>query len=57
MKGLGDSSAHWLFANLAIETGISPRELIALSPRMLWTIQRALESRAQESNRARKGRR
>jgi len=46
-----------LFANLAIQTGISPRELMRLSPRMLWTLQRALEARAQESNRRGRGRR
>ncbi len=42
---LGDSSAHWFIATLAIETGISPRELMRLDDRMLWTLQRALIAR------------
>ncbi len=55
IKGLGDSSAHWTIAMLACETHISPRELMELDPRMLWTMQRYLVSRAQQSQR--KGRR
>jgi hypothetical protein len=42
IKGLGDRSAHWFIAILACETGISPRELMRLEPRMLWTMQRYL---------------
>jgi hypothetical protein len=34
---------------LACETHISPRELMELDPRMLWTMQRYLVSRAQRS--------
>ena len=30
---------------MAIETGISPRELMDLDDRMLWTLQRALVNR------------
>lgn len=48
--GLGDTSTHWAIAQLACETGISPRELIALEPRMLWTMQRYLVAKANASN-------
>jgi len=44
--GLGDSSAHWYLATLAVETGISPRELMKLDDRMLWTMGRYLVWRA-----------
>jgi len=44
--GLGDQSAHWMIVTLAVETGISPRELMQLEPRMLWTMQRYLEARS-----------
>ena len=27
MQGLGETSAHWLIAQIAVETGISPNEL------------------------------
>jgi hypothetical protein len=47
--GLGDSSAHWFIASLAVETGISPRELMALEPRMLWTIYRYLVHRSKQT--------
>jgi hypothetical protein len=36
-----------MIAALAVETGISPRELMALEPRMLWTIERYLVARNQ----------
>jgi len=39
---------------LAVETQISPRELLALEPRLLWTIYRYLVSRSQQ---AKKGKR
>ncbi len=45
---------HWTVAALAVETGISPRELMNLEPRMLWTIQRYLISRGQEQRKARR---
>lgn len=34
------SSAHWSIAAIAVETGISPLDLMQLEPRMLWTIER-----------------
>ena len=40
IKGLGDDSTHWWLAALAVETGISPRELMQLEDRMLWTMYR-----------------
>jgi hypothetical protein len=46
--GLGESSAHWLIATIAVETAIPPSELLSLEPRMLWTIQRYLVSRSQK---------
>ena len=45
--GLGASSAHWSMAALAVETGISPRELAQLDPRMLWTMERYLIAKFQ----------
>ena len=47
IKGFGESSAHWFIAQVAVETGISPRELMELEPRMLWTIHRYLVSKSQ----------
>ena len=44
--GLGESSAHWFLAGLACETGISPRELMLLDDRMLWTMNRWLIAKA-----------
>jgi len=38
---------------IAVETGISPRELLALEPRMLWTMVRYMVARAQASQRKR----
>lgn len=32
---------------IAVETGISPRELMDLEPRMLWTIQRYMVGKYQ----------
>ena len=57
MQGLGETSAHWLIAQIAVETGISPNELASLDPRMLWTIQRALIAKANQSRKPRKGKR
>lgn len=54
--GLGDASLHWEIAGLAVETGISPRELMQLEPRMLWTIERYLIARAQAQS-GKRGRR
>jgi hypothetical protein len=34
-----------MIAQLAVETGISPRELASLHPRMLFTLQRAVEAK------------
>jgi hypothetical protein len=42
---LGETSAHWFIAGLACETGISPRELLELEPRMLWTMNRYLAAK------------
>jgi hypothetical protein len=44
---------HWQVAMIAVETGISPRELMALEPRMLWTMVRYMVSRAQAQQRKR----
>jgi hypothetical protein len=38
---------HWLVAQLAVETGISPVDLLQLQPRMLWTIERYMVHRNQ----------
>jgi len=57
MQGLGETSAHWLIAQIAVETGISPTELLALDPRMLFTLERALVAKANQSRKPRKGRR
>ena len=57
MKGLGDDSMHWKIALIAVETGLSPRELLELSPRMLWTIERYLVSKYQTQNRKQRRRR
>jgi len=46
-----------MIAQIAVETGISPRELSELHPRMLWTIQRALIAKGNQSRKPRKGRR
>jgi len=53
IRGLGDSSVHWQLAILAVETGISPRELADLEPRMLWTMFRYLASKNQQRRRKR----
>lgn len=53
MKGLGDDSMHWKLAALAVETGISPRELLELTPRMLWTLERYLVWKGQAMSRKR----
>jgi hypothetical protein len=37
-----------LIATIAVETGLSPTELMNLEPRMLWTIQRYMVARAQK---------
>ena len=42
IKGLGDSSAHWFIATLAVETGIAPSVLMLESERMLWTMSKVL---------------
>ena len=52
--GLGDSSLHWMIAQIACETHISPNELLALEPRMLWTMQRYLISRSQKQKQAKR---
>lgn len=56
IEGLGDQSMHWFIASLACETGISPRELMELEPRMLWTLNRYLVARAQKQQQASKRR-
>lgn len=57
MTGLGDDSMHWKLAVMAVETGISPRELLALEPRMLWTMERYMISKAQAAQNSRRKRR
>lgn len=52
--GLGDSSLHWEIAALAVETGISPKELMELEPRMLWTMARYIVARSQAQSGKRK---
>jgi len=47
--GLGDTSKHWEIAQLAVETGISPLDLLQLDERMLWTLQRYLVAKANAS--------
>jgi len=37
---------------IAVETGISPRELLELEPRMLWTIERYLINRSHQQQQA-----
>jgi hypothetical protein len=44
--GLGDTSAHWFIATLAVETGIAPRQLMKEEPRMLFTLYRYLVARS-----------
>jgi hypothetical protein len=39
---------HWMIAQLSVESGISPVDLLALEPRMLWTLQRYMISRSQK---------
>jgi len=48
---LGDESAHWYIASIACETGISPRELMQLDSRMLWTLGRYLVYKNQKQSR------
>lgn len=50
IKGLGDSSAHWTIATIAVETGIAPQYLMDLEPRMLWTMIRYLQARSQRKS-------
>lgn len=40
---------HWMIAQLSVESGISPLDLLQLEPRMLFTIQRYMVSKAQKS--------
>lgn len=56
IRGLGDTSLHWEIAALAVETGISPRELMELEPRMLWTMARYIVARSQAQS-GKRGRR
>lgn len=48
MRGLGDESAHWFIAQLAVETGIAPSVLLLESSRMLWTMAKVIESKYSE---------
>lgn len=48
IEGLGDSSLHWLIAQLAVETSIAPQYLIDLEPRMLFTIHRYVIAKNQQ---------
>jgi hypothetical protein len=57
MKGLGETSAHWLIAQIAVETGISPNDLLELEPRMLFTLERVLIAKGNAQKKARRGRR
>lgn len=38
-----------MIANMAVELRMSPREILELSPRMLFTLQRVLEGRARSA--------
>jgi hypothetical protein len=38
---------HWMIAQLSVESGISPVDLLQLEPRMLFTLQRYMISRSQ----------
>ena len=53
LKGIGDDSIHWLIATIAVETGLSPTELMNLEPRMLFTIQRYMVGKASKGQRRR----
>jgi hypothetical protein len=44
---------HWRIAWMAAETGISPLELLRLDTRMLWTLGRYLEVKAERQQRRR----
>lgn len=48
--GLGEHSLHWDIAIVAVETGISPNELMQLEPRMLWTMMRYLITKNQRNS-------
>lgn len=48
--GLGDDSLHWRIAWISCETGVSPTDLANLEPRMLWTMSRYLETKAERQN-------
>jgi hypothetical protein len=47
---------HWKIALIAVETGLSPRELLELTPRMLWTIERYLVNKYSQQNKKRRRR-
>jgi hypothetical protein len=47
---------HWKIALLAVETGLSPRELLELSPRMLFTIEKYLTFKYSAQHKARRRR-
>jgi len=40
---------HWLVATIAVETGLSPTELLNLEPRMLFTIQRYMVGKSKRA--------
>jgi len=44
---------HWLIATLAVETGLSPTELMNMEPRMLFTIQRYVMGQSRRQQRRR----
>ena len=48
IAGLGDQSLHWQISIMSVETGISPNELLATDPRMLWTMWRYMIHRSQK---------
>jgi len=45
---------HWHIASLAVESGISPNELLKLEPRMLFTIERYLVWRSHQQKQRRR---
>jgi hypothetical protein len=47
---LGDTSVHWLIAQLACETGIAPTALMQETDRMLYTMKMYLRWKATEQN-------
>jgi len=56
MEPLGEQSEHWQLAHLAFEYGISPSQLLAESPRMLFTMEKYLIWRSRQIENAKRKR-